>query len=95
MKHLNINTRIITFIFLLFISMAISNYASADTEDLRTRPDTAGTLTQIKVAVIALDIDSINGAKQTFSANVAIIAEWKDDRLIGQPSRNRVSLNTI
>ena len=42
-----------------------------------------------------LDVDSINGASQTFSANVAVIAEWKDDRLAGQSSRSRVNLNTI
>jgi len=95
MKHLNIYTFIINIIFLLFISVSASNYASADTEDLRTRPDPAGTLTQIKMAVIVLDVESINGVSQTFSANVAVIAEWKDDRLAGQPSRSRVNLNTI
>ena len=75
-KHLNYNALIINLVFLLLVSITTSDYASAYTEDLRTRPDPAGTLTQIKMAVIVLDVDSINGASQTFSANVAVIAEW-------------------
>ena len=95
MKQINYYTFIISHVFLLLISMTISTYASADTEDLKTRPDPDGTLTQIKTAVIVLDVSSINGASQTFTANVAMIAEWKDDRLAGQSDRSSVSLNTI
>ena len=95
MKQPTCYTLIKNLVFLLFMSIVTSTYANADTEDLRTRPDPAGTVTQIKTAVIVLDVSSVNGVSQTFTANVALIAEWKDQRLAGQSDRSSVGLNTI
>ena len=35
----------------------------------------------VKVGIIVVDIDSIDGAQQSFVANFAVIVEWKDPRL--------------
>lgn len=35
----------------------------------------------VKVGIIVVDIDSIDGARQSFVANFAVIVEWKDPRL--------------
>ena len=35
----------------------------------------------IKMGIVVIDIDSIDGANQTFVANFAILADWKDPRL--------------
>jgi len=47
----------------------------------KERPDQWRGPTTVEFIVFVIDIDNINGAAQTFSANVFIALQWKDERL--------------
>lgn len=47
----------------------------------KVRPNEGGQPTEVKIGVAVVDIDSIDGAQQSFVANFAVLAEWKDPRL--------------
>jgi len=76
-------------IILLFIpaSQPILAQEQADTDNAREeyiaeiRPGPKDQAVPIKIGIVVVDIDSIDGANQTFVANFAILAEWKDPRL--------------
>ncbi len=49
--------------------------------DLTGRPSPGAGPTEVKVRVAVIDLDDINGASQSFTANVAFSARWSDPRL--------------
>lgn len=64
--------------FLLFLSSASPAFAQTD----RPVPDNGGP-TEIQIQLFVLDLDEIDSADQTFTANVYLEATWKDPRLAG------------
>ena len=46
-----------------------------------SRPGPAGAPTEVKLAILIIDIDDISGAEQNFTANVYTEAVWHDPRL--------------
>ena len=63
--------------------------------DLTLRPDPKGEPTTVDISIRVIDLDEINGANQNFTANVAVMAEWKDKRLAGGGGRRSMNLKEI
>ena len=60
-----------------------------------SRPGPEDKPTDVKIRVFVLDIDEINDAGQSFTANIFVQIEWKDPRL-AQPGKTvKYSLNEI
>ena len=77
-------------IFLLFLSVPRPVYA-IDT----TRPDPDGAPTEIKIRVYVIDVDEITDAQQSFTANIYMQAEWKDQRLVKDNLTTKYNLNEV
>ena len=54
---------------------------SAEIPALIERPASANGPTQVSVGIWVVDINSIDSAQQTFTAEIAIVLRWKDPRL--------------
>ena len=74
---------------LAFCGFLCQAASSQPAEDLRTRPDPAGTPTKVEIAIVMLDIDEIDDAEQTFTANVFVHAQWQDPRLANPSAATR------
>lgn len=86
----------IAILFALFLTgFAASGQDKAEEVDLTLRPDPKGTKTVVQLAVKVLDVSEIDGASQSFSANVAIIARWQDDRLAGKADFRTMDLSDV
>jgi hypothetical protein len=60
------------------------------------RPGPAGEPTKIAIGVYVLDINGIDDARQEFSADVSVTAQWQDDRLEhGSADPRRAALNSV
>lgn len=76
-------------LFVLLIFAADSPYAQEEIleEEIRAeylskiRPNEGGQQTEVKIGIAVVDIDTIDGAQQSFVANFAVLAEWQDPRL--------------
>lgn len=67
---------------LLFGAASAPGCGAAE-EDL-SRPDGAGTPTQVRIGLYLADFFEVSGADQTFLADVVLRAEWRDPRLAGR-----------
>ena len=71
-------------LFLLMISVADTPYAQENTQELlssKIRPGPQDQDFPVKIGIVVVDIDNIDGAQQSFVANFAVIAQWQDPRL--------------
>ena len=64
---------------LIALAVLLLNLPAVATQT--SRPDPAGTPTEVQIAIGILDVDGIDGAQQSFEANVFYTARWQDDRL--------------
>lgn len=87
--------RYVMFLTLVLLTSALGVQGNENDVDLTLRPDPEGSQTTVNVSVRMLDIDEISGAKQNFTANVAVLAMWKDSRLAGASGRRSMSLRDI
>lgn len=53
-----------------------------------TRPDPKGVPTKVRVHLFVINIESVSDAEQSYKANVAIFATWKDPRLVCKPGQD-------
>ena len=70
--------------FLLVVALLAASIElahSSETPTLIDRPSAGSGPTKISVAIWVLDINSIDSAQQSFTADVAVILRWKDSRL--------------
>ncbi|NOY00457.1 MAG: hypothetical protein GXP30_12090 [Verrucomicrobia bacterium] len=86
---------ILTGLILLLSNISTCVQASETEVDLTLRPEGAGGKTEVEVAIKVLDISEIDGAKQTFTANVAVSARWQDDRLKGEADFRIMEMSEI
>jgi hypothetical protein len=70
-------TSAITHVLAIFAIAVSASAASAAT----SRPNPPGEPTEVRVSIGLLDVDGVNGAEQSFEANVAYRASWQDSRL--------------
>src|SRR3984893_6606754 len=66
---------------LVFVAMSIQLVRSAETPVLIERPGSGNGPTQVSVGIWVVDINSIDSAQQTFTADIATALRWKDPRL--------------
>ena len=64
-------------IFFILLILTISQSASANI----TRPHVDGKPTKVYVSIYILDLDSVDTANQSFTANIYFIYKWHDPRL--------------
>lgn len=64
-----------------FLSCSISLAGAAEAPNVMERPDSKQGPTLISVGIWLVDVNSIDSAQQSFSADVAVILQWKDPRL--------------
>lgn len=78
----------------LMILLAGTSALQADTS--RPIPENGGP-TEVQIQIFVLDLDEIDSANQTFSANVYLEATWQDPRLKADPGsgKRRVSMAEI
>jgi len=82
---------IISFICLitLLLPPVISAQEVVSSEELPTsRPDPEGVPTKVSVAVYVINIESVSGPDQSFTANIALSATWQDPRLACKPGQD-------
>ena len=69
-------------LFIICYSSGSTAQEIAEEEYLaEVRPGPPGQALPVDVGIVVIDIDSIDGAQQSFVANFALLAKWKDPRL--------------
>jgi glycine receptor alpha-4 len=63
-------------------------------ESLRTRPGSPGEPTIVQTAIYLVDVREIDGARQTFAADVFLRLRWKDPRLASSEGLRVLQANT-
>ena len=64
-----------------FVAMSIQLGRGADTAVPIERPAADAGPTQVSVGIWVVDITNIDGAQQNFTADIAVVLRWKDNRL--------------
>ncbi|MEM7008578.1 MAG: hypothetical protein AAF462_05515 [Thermodesulfobacteriota bacterium] len=83
-----IHTTILFTLFVLLCLTVFGGYASLAQDEAEqeyiaeVRPGDENEKFPINVGVVVIDIDSIDGAQQSFVANFAVVTEWNDPRLV-------------
>jgi hypothetical protein len=65
----------------VLVAMSIQLVRSAETPALIERPASANGPTQVSVGIWIVDISNIDSAQQSFTADIAVVLQWKDARL--------------
>ena len=65
----------------VFVAMSIQLVRSAETPALIERPASGNSPTQVSVGIWIVDISNIDSAQQHFTADIAVVLQWKDVRL--------------
>src|SRR6202040_4074195 len=68
-------------LFVVFVAMSIQLVRSAEAPALIERPASANGPTQVSVGIWIVDINNIDSAQQNFTADIAVVLQWKDARL--------------
>jgi hypothetical protein len=71
----------IVFLPVVFVTMSIQLVRSAETPALIERPASGNSPTQVSVGIWIVDINNIDSAQQSFTADIAVVLRWKDARL--------------
>ena len=71
----------ITFPFLVLFAFSIQLALGSEAPTLIDRPNANSGPTQISAGIWVVDINSIDSAQQTFTADIAVVLRWKDPRL--------------
>src|SRR5678809_104412 len=72
----------IHFTLLVLFATSIQLALGSEAPALIDRPNAdSGDPTQISVGIWVVDINSIDSAQQTFTAEIAVVLRWKDPRL--------------
>ena len=88
------------FLFISLITLIVPSGISAQEvqvpEELpASRPDPEGVPTKVSVAVYVINIESVSGADQSYRANLAMGAYWKDPRLACKPGQDPDLIRTF
>jgi hypothetical protein len=65
----------------VFVAMSIQLVRSAETPAVIDRPGSGNSPTQVSVGIWVVDISNIDSAQQNFTADIAVVLQWKDARL--------------
>src|SRR4029077_9975244 len=65
----------------VLVAMSIQLARGAEAPVLIDRPASANGRTQVSVGIWIVDVSNIDSAQQSFTADVAVVLQWKDARL--------------
>ncbi|HWY51785.1 MAG TPA: hypothetical protein VNW72_09900 [Chthoniobacterales bacterium] len=65
----------------VFVAMSIQLVRGAETPAVIDRPGSGNSPTQVSVGIWVVDISNIDSAQQHFTADIAVVLQWKDARL--------------
>jgi hypothetical protein len=68
-------------LYVAFLAASIESARSSEAPSLIERPTVNAGPTQVSVQIWVIDINSIDSAQQSFTADVAVVLRWKDPRL--------------
>ena len=68
-------------LLVVLLSLSIFHVRGADLPAVIDRPGAQDGPTQISVGIWIVDISNIDSAQQTFTADIAVVLQWKDARL--------------
>src|SRR4029077_16069027 len=71
----------VVFLVVVFVAISIQLVRSAETPALIERPASANGPTQVSVLIWVVDISNIDSAQENFTADIAVVLQWKDARL--------------
>jgi hypothetical protein len=82
--------------FLTVILTSTSVPAALPTEVSGTRPNVDGEATEVAIATYLIDVTRVNGADQSFTADLFLLLSWQDPRLEGIfETTQRVPMETV
>ncbi len=93
--HSSVYQIVVIFVVLLATCLGALSQEGSGEVDLTSRPGPAGKKTVVNLSIKVLDVDEIDGASQTFTANVVVVARWKDKRLVGGSKRRTLALSEV
>ena len=73
---------ILAAIFTLIVNLLLLWPGVLVAQEAVIRPGPENEPTQVRIAVVVLDLDSVDGAAQSFDANVYYEIRWRDERLV-------------
>jgi len=83
-------------VFFLVVVVLVAGTAVGSEELRGTRPGPEGQLLSISGTLFLLDVSKIDGADQSFTADVFMMLQWKDERLASNTGGlRRLSLDSI
>jgi gamma-aminobutyric acid receptor subunit beta len=71
----------ILFLLAVLVAMSIQLVRGAEAPALIDRPASANGPTQVSVGIWIVDVSNIDSAQQNFTADIAVVLQWKDARL--------------
>ncbi len=91
-SHLTVLLSLCFLLILLNISSGVllAQEETAEEYSSEIPPRQEGQKTPVNVGIIVLDIDTIDGANQSFVANFAVTAQWNDPRLASDKDTMRI-----
>ena len=88
-------TTVPSFILILFLAAAVAS-ATVPSDVSGTRPGAGVAATEISVGLYLIDVSRIDGADQSFTADLFILLQWHDPRLEGVfDTTGRVPLDSV
>lgn len=69
------------------ITWFLSSPASADV----SRPDEGSGPTEVRMTIFMVDLDDVDTANQNFTVNIALLASWRDERLVHDNAAGKVT----
>jgi hypothetical protein len=82
-------------IWLFWIVLLTAPVFAQPAESLRTRPGSQGAPTIVQTAIFLVDVREIDGARQTFTADIFLRLRWKDPRLASSETLRVLQANTV
>jgi hypothetical protein len=83
-------------VFYIFLILSITVTASGSEEIIGTRPGASGQPLTIEGTLFLLDVSKVDGADQSFTADVFMMLQWKDERLAsGSEGMRRLPVGSI
>lgn len=74
----------------ILVAILTSSPPSLLAQESISRPGPADKPTTVRIAVVILDVDNVNGAAQSFDANVYYEVRWRDERLVRDQPGDRL-----
>jgi hypothetical protein len=83
-------------IIVVSVLCSVSTFAEVPVGTSGTRPNDDGEPTEITIGLFVIDVTRVNGADQSFTADLFVLQQWQDPRLAGAfDQTQRVPIDSI